>query len=280
MRFVPLLIAGALSLACAPAIARLLERSGLVRKNYRGAELPTAGGVVCVFAICVALIPISLLDHLAGASLAAPGLAVVLVYVLGVAGLGLLDDAASSRSAGGPRGLEGHGRALVTGSVSTGIVKAAGTVGLALYAASLVGGPAWRYLAAAATLVLCPHVFNLLDLRPGRVGKVYLLAAVVLPLATWRAWPLEVTALAAGAALGPLPFDLRERLMLGDTGASLVGAVCGLWLVLYLPAPGVVAAGVLLIVVALYGEMRSLDRLIARTPVLREVDSLGRPSHG
>jgi UDP-N-acetylmuramyl pentapeptide phosphotransferase/UDP-N-acetylglucosamine-1-phosphate transferase len=66
--------------------------------------------------------------------------------------------------------------------------------------------------------------------------------------------------------------------MLGDTGANLLGALAGMWLVLTLSGTGQLIALVLLAAVTLYGEIRSLSALIDRTPGLRELDSWGRPS--
>jgi len=51
-----------------------------------------------------------------------------------------------------------------------------------------------------------------------------------------------------------------------------------LWLVLGLGAAGQGIALGVLISIALYAEFRSLSELIERTPGLRELDSLGRPS--
>ena len=49
-----------------------------------------------------------------------------------------------------------------------------------------------------------------------------------------------------GPALVLLPYDLRERAMLGDAGSNVLGAVAGLWLVLALgPTGEAVALGVL-----------------------------------
>jgi hypothetical protein len=66
--------------------------------------------------------------------------------------------------------------------------------------------------------------------------------------------------------------------MLGDSGASLVGALAGLWLVLTLSGLGQLIALALLLAVTVYGELRSISEFIERTPGLRELDSWGRPT--
>ena len=51
----------------------------------------------------------------------------------------------------------------------------------------------------------------------------------------------------------PARYDLRERAMLGDTGANLLGALAGLWLVLTLSGTGQLVALALLAAITLYG---------------------------
>ena len=53
-----------------------------------------------------------------------------------------------------------------------------------------------------------------------------------------EARPLWALGLFAAPALVAGLFDLRERAMLGDTGANLLGALAGLWLVLTLSGTG------------------------------------------
>jgi UDP-N-acetylmuramyl pentapeptide phosphotransferase/UDP-N-acetylglucosamine-1-phosphate transferase len=65
--------------------------------------------------------------------------------------------------------------------------------------------------------------------------------------------------------------------MLGDTGSNLVGALAGLWLVLTLSTTGLAVATVALIVLTVYGEARSISKLVERVPPLRFLDCLGRP---
>ena len=58
--------------------------------------------------------------------------------------------------------------------------------------------------------------------------------------------PLWALGLFAAPALVAGLYDLRERAMLGDTGANLLGALAGLWLVLTLSGTGqLIALGVL-----------------------------------
>jgi UDP-GlcNAc:undecaprenyl-phosphate/decaprenyl-phosphate GlcNAc-1-phosphate transferase len=271
MEALPSVLALAFAAVLAPATWRALQGGGFVRENYRGRAVPFPFGVVIVFAAVAALIPLALLERLAGVDEALPAeLARVLPFALGVAFLGLADDALS----GPERGWRGHGAAVLRGGFSTGALKAVGALGLALYVAP--GKDDGSYLLAAAVLVLATNLFNLLDLRPGRAVKVFVLLGAGLTLGAWDARPLAALGLFAAPVLVAGAYDVRERAMLGDTGSNLVGALAGLWLVLTLSTLGLaIATGVLLIVTA-YGEIRSLSALIDRTPPLRFLDSIGR----
>jgi UDP-GlcNAc:undecaprenyl-phosphate/decaprenyl-phosphate GlcNAc-1-phosphate transferase len=66
--------------------------------------------------------------------------------------------------------------------------------------------------------------------------------------------------------------------MLGDTGANLLGALAGLWLVLALSGTGQLVALALLLAITVYGEIRSISEFVERTPGLRHLDSVGRPA--
>jgi UDP-GlcNAc:undecaprenyl-phosphate/decaprenyl-phosphate GlcNAc-1-phosphate transferase len=178
---------------------------------------------------------------------------------------------------GQARGIRGHGRTLLRMQLSTGTLKAVGCLGLALYAVGFEGLSTLHWLLASAVIVLATNVFNLLDLRPGRSTKVFVLLGAGLTIGAASLRPLWTLGLFVGPALIAGAYDLRERAMLGDTGANLLGAVAGLWLVLTLSTTGQIAALVLLAAVTLYGELRSISKLVERTPLLRGLDSWGAP---
>jgi UDP-GlcNAc:undecaprenyl-phosphate GlcNAc-1-phosphate transferase len=126
--------------------------------------------------------------------------------------------------------------------------------------------------------VLATNAFNLLDLRPGRATKAFVLLGLGLSIGSGSPRQLWSLGLFAAPALVAGLYDLRERAMLGDTGANLLGALGGLWLVLALSATGQLIALALLVAVTIYGELRSISGFIERTPGLRQLDSLGRPA--
>jgi UDP-N-acetylmuramyl pentapeptide phosphotransferase/UDP-N-acetylglucosamine-1-phosphate transferase len=100
---------------------------------------------------------------------------------------------------------------------------------------------------------------------------------VLLTLGAWNAHPLEALGLFVGPALVVGLYDLRERVMMGDTGSNLLGGLAGIWLVLTLSTAGEIVALVVLAGITLYGEFRSISELVDRVPLLRRLDSLGRP---
>jgi hypothetical protein len=269
-----LLALAAAALLAAPA-HRALEAGGFVRENWRGRPLAFPFGVLAIFAATVALVPLAVLYRWADTDTLPPELAIVVPYALGVALLGLADDALS----GSERGWRGHGGAILRGGFSTGALKAVGSLGLALFVLAFAGGIEGdgEFLLATAVLVLATNLFNLLDLRPGRSVKAFVLLGIALTVGTWDAEPLAALGLFAAPVLVAGLYDVRERAMLGDTGSNLVGALAGLWLVLTLSTLGLAIATVVLVVVTAYGEFRSLSALIERTPVLRHLDSIGRP---
>jgi UDP-GlcNAc:undecaprenyl-phosphate GlcNAc-1-phosphate transferase len=260
----------------APALLRALSDGGHTRRNYRDRALPSPFGVLTLAAASIALIPLLLLQRLSCTQVLPSQLLPIAVYALGVLALGLLDDTLAPDASA--RGWRGHGAATLRGELSTGALKAAGSLGLALLAMSYLGLSDGRWLLAAGVLVLATNAFNLLDLRPGRATKAFVLLGAGLAIGAAELHTLWELGLFAAPALVAGVYDLRERAMLGDTGANLLGALAGLWLVLTLSGTGQLVALGLLAVITLYGELRSISTLIERTPLLRQLDSLGRPS--
>jgi UDP-GlcNAc:undecaprenyl-phosphate GlcNAc-1-phosphate transferase len=280
MHGLPLVLALACAAALAPATLRALRAGAHTKLNYRGRELPFPLGVLVLLAAAIVLVPLELLQRLASAQVLHPEALPITLYALGVIALGLLDDVFGAEHPGRPqpRGWRGHGAAALRGELSTGVVKAVGSLGLALLAMSYLHLSSARWLLAAGVLVLATHLFNLLDLRPGRALKAFLLLGAGLIVGSGDTRALMSLGLFAGPALVAGLYDLRERALLGDSGASLLGALAGLWLVLTLSGVGQLVALALLAVVTLYGELRSISELVERTPGLRELDSWGRPS--
>jgi UDP-GlcNAc:undecaprenyl-phosphate GlcNAc-1-phosphate transferase len=269
----PFALATATAAILAPIFLRALTENGRVMANYRERSLAFPFGVLSVAGAVVALIPLALVERLELARVFHPEMLTVAVYVLGVAFLGLVDDTLG----GEPRGWRGHGRAVLKMQLSTGALKATGSLGLALYAMGYAGLSTGRWLLASAVLVLATNLFNLLDLRPGRATKVFVLLGAGLTIGAASLRGLWTLGLFVGPALVAGVYDLRERAMLGDTGANLLGALAGLWMVLTLSELGQAIALVLLVAITVYGELRSISKLVEKVPLLRGLDSWGVP---
>jgi UDP-N-acetylmuramyl pentapeptide phosphotransferase/UDP-N-acetylglucosamine-1-phosphate transferase len=261
-----------------PGGARLWERT-----NHRGEPVSLLGGPAVAAGV--------LAGGLVGAPSARDGAALAVATTSATA-FGLVDDLTEDREGTVRKGLRGHLGALARGEVTTGGLKVLGIGAGALVAAALCRPhdthPSGRSAAAAARLVdvaldgaliaATANLVNLLDLRPGRALKAAGLAAA--PAAVLGGPGGGAAAAVLGAVAAELPDDLAERDMLGDSGANGLGAVLGTVAVQQLPRPARLAllAGVVGLTVA--SEKVSFTQVIARTPVLREIDGWGRrPAH-
>ena len=247
----------------------------LQRTNHRGAPIATAAGLVVVLAVlgaeaALGVVEAAGFDPLGGAG----GRRLVVLATVGFGLLGFIDDLLGAGESGGFRG---HLGALAHGRLTSGGVKLFGGGALALAVmAAIQPGSVGRILADGALVALAANLGNLMDRAPGRCLKVTALAFVVLVAVTAADPSLVGVALVVGAALALAPADLGERVMLGDAGANVVGAVLGIGVVL--TASPSVRNGVLVAVVVLNGlsEKVSYSRVIASTPPLRAIDRLGR----
>ncbi len=247
----------------------------LARENFRGRTVYTAAGLVLVMAVLVVEAGRSGLGAIGlgdapGVNAARP---LLLFAALGFGFLGFIDDMLG----GEDRGFRGHFAALAHGRLTSGMVKLLGGAGIALVLAAAPGFVTWARLFADAVLIaLAANLANLLDRAPGRVIKCSLLAYVPLALVAGTG-PVGIAAAPLlGAAVGLLPEDLGERVMLGDTGANVLGGVLGLIVVLECSRTTRNGVFIALIVLNLASELVSFSRVIDRVPPLRWLDRLGR----
>lgn len=237
------------------ALGRGVTAPALQRTNYAGRTVSLAGGLAAAGAAC------------AGQLVADPR---GLPAVVAAGASGALDDLKGDARS---KGLKGHLTALVHGQVTTGAVKIA-AIGAGALASALSLAPRrtdlWDVAVRTVTIAGTANVLNLLDLRPGRALKATVLGSAAACAAGANAGA------PAGVALACLPGDLAERTMLGDTGANALGAALGAALAAH-PRAGVrCAAAAGAVALTLASERISFTQVIARTPVLRELDAWGR----
>jgi hypothetical protein len=135
-----------------------------------------------------------------------------------------------------------------------------------------------RLLTDAVLIALAANLANLLDRAPGRAIKFGLVAWVPIAVVAGSDPVGIAIAPVIGAFCGLLGDDLREHLMLGDTGANVLGAVLGLAVVLDVGRGprNFVLIGLILLTVA--AELVSFSAVIERVPILHRFDMLGRRS--
>lgn len=260
------LVAAAAGVSVATAVGRrtpVLSGRAWVRPNHRGAAVSLVAGPAA--AVTASLV--------SAAGLPSRWRRPALMLGLVSGAVGLYDDIAGARpNQQRDKGLRGHALALREGRLSAGGVKVVGIVGASIIAAgSTAIGPAQR-LVAAGVMAASANMVNLLDLRPGRAAKASALAAA----ATMGGAAGAVGAAVLGTALGVLPADLGEKVMLGDAGANALGALLGFRLAA--GATPAVRAAILSALVALTvaSERVSFTGVIDATPALRRLDRWGR----
>lgn len=257
-----------------PVIGKMLAKADFVRPNFRGDMIPLGVGIVFALTLLITgSVWILLQPDQARNTL------LFLFAAFSMALLGLVDDVFGSREASG---LKGHlKKLLVEGELTTGALKAlAGGMVSLLISLSLIKIEKIQdillVLLNTFIIALSANAINLLDLRPGRAIKGYLLLAAFLVAFGYNQEEVWLLGILTGSVLAYLPFDLKAQTMMGDTGSNVLGISVGLLAVLVLPlTPKSVYFG-LLVLFHLYTEKFSLTRTIENNRVLKFIDMIGR----
>ncbi len=258
----------------AAAVTYFLTKSMLnseltLRANYSGKKIPTLGGLIVLVALLIAasvVIFIPDLDNKHHAPLE------MLFIALGFGFIGLLDDLIGDKSS---QGFRGHLSALFHGQITTGALK-------------LFGGPIIAFIALSSqipdrgyipvlidviAISLIANFFNLLDLAPGRCCKYVL---VTLGICAWVA-PTPAFQYCIMAIIAVvLILDIRESLMLGDTGANAIGAIVGLTAVSCSSDFATIIVALVAFALNLLSEFVSYSSIIEKLVPLRAFDHLGQ----
>jgi len=244
-----------------------------VAVNYRGRFVPVWVGVALPTAVALwvgfaSLVSLAAVGHVTRDRRQIVWIAAGCVIVCAV---GMYDDYRPART----RGLVRQVRLLVHGRVTSGIVKLATIVVAATVVAWAIGEREGRLLLGIPVIAGAANLWNLLDVRPGRALKYFLLADLALVVAS-RDWPGYFAGAVIVVAAAALAIDLREVAMLGDAGSNVLGFIVGAGLVGTLPMWGLGLVLAVILALHVLAETVTLSRIIEATPPLRWFDRLGR----
>lgn len=247
-------------------------RKYLSISNFRGRKVPTGDGLVLVL-VYVAVISYYLFfsenDLIAWQEWLLP----LTILIIGLGFFGLIDDIFGGRGVGGFRGHFGE---LLKGNVTTGLVKAIGGGIICLIVASFISNGYVAIIVNGSLMALLANFFNLLDLRPGRALKLFLILGIVFFLFSFKSSFWVLSGIFLGSFVILFWADSSESCMLGDVGSNVLGGIIGFAIVANF---NLLINAVLLILMGLvhiYTENHSISKLIDGSVLLRRLDTIGR----
>jgi len=272
--FLGIAIASYLLTSCIlPPIERMLTEAGFVRPNFQKEQIPLGVGLVFFLSPFVILAGAKLFN-LVGIDI------YMYIFALGAMGLfGLIDDVFGTR---GASGLVGHFKKLfLRHELTTGALKAIAGILVALLISLEIsaGSGVYRWLGVFLNILvmaLSTNAINLLDLRPGRAGKGFLVLALFVLIVGARDPQLLYLSAVMGSLIAFLPSDLKAAAMMGDTGSNMLGITLGYTAVFVLDQPVKIGYLVFLVGFHLLTEKYSLTKIIEKNKLLNYIDMMGR----
>lgn len=252
-----------------PFFRNMLVSSNVIRPNYRKDTIPVSMGLVFLPTIVInSIILVYFTDNYIN-------LVYTFMYLFGLISMclvGILDDIVGNRDVSG---LKGHFKSLLKGNLTTGGFKAlfGGFVGLAISVA--ISKNIVDICINTLIIALSTNLMNLLDLRPGRAIKVYLVIIITL-LSTLVGYPKGLVLILLPSVIVYFFDDLKAKAMMGDAGSNVLGISIGILIAIGYARPIRIGWLVFLVFIHILTEKYSLTKIIENNKILNFIDKLGR----
>ena len=241
------------------------QRMNLGVKNYEGKDVPYSLGVLIIYSYSfLYAFPPQINPTFSFASF---------IFLLSIWLLGLIDDVYGNPY---PKGLKGHLLFFLKNHiVTTGLLKAGGTVLAAVLFLWLSEPRSYLgYLIAFLLLTGLPHVMNLFDTRPLRVWKLAVSLTVLVIIANPIPSFLFILMLLTVFYIWFVLEGYRKA-MLGDNGATVVGAILAVVIVNHVSLTVQYSFLVFVLVMILVAEKYSFSAFIEKSRFLKVIDQIG-----
>lgn len=255
--------------AIIPLFRSLLIESNVLRPNYKKDMIPVSMGIVflpmlIINATILAYFTTNFKDMLH-----------IFIFLFGLVSMffaGILDDIIGNRDVSG---LKGHFKSLLNGKLTTGGFKAlfGGFIGLVISIA--ISKNIYDIVINTLIIALSTNLMNLLDLRPGRAIKGYLVISIVL-LFTLGEYTRNLLLLIFPNVIAYFNQDLKAKAMMGDTGSNVLGISIGILFVMGYSLKIRLIWLAFLIFIHILTEKYSLTKIIENNKFLNFIDKLGR----
>lgn len=252
-----------------PLFKNLLVNSNIVKPNYEGDMIPVSMGLV--------FLPMVVLNGilLVFVTNEIENLLYLFMFLFGTISMffaGILDDIIGNRDVSG---LKGHFKSMFKGDLTTGGFKAlfGGFVGLII--SITISKNLGDIVINTLIVALSTNLMNLLDLRPGRAIKGYLLITSIIFL-TITGYVKVLPLLILPNVLAYFNYDLKAKAMMGDAGSNVLGISIGILMIFGYSIKVRLGWLVFLVLIHILTEKYSLTKIIEKNKFLNFIDKLGR----
>lgn len=268
MLLISFLISLILTYIFMPMVKNMLVSSNVICENFKKEKIPNAMGLVFIFAQVITLGIIEIFYDF--------GNEFNLIYLLGfifIGLIGLLDDLIGDKDT---KGLKGHIRSFFKANLTTGAIKAFLGLFIALVVSSFISDDFLSFIVNGLLIGLFTNFINLFDLRPGRASKVFFIISLLLLVFNLGKENNYIILSIYGILVPYISLDLKAKVMMGDTGANVLGYTLGIMFAVNYGMKIKVVVLIILILIHLLAEKISFSKIIEENKFLRYLDNMGR----
>ncbi len=251
---------------------KMLAEAGALRENQRNEDIPAAAGISFPAVVIPAFLAYAILQRYLAWPVFTSNYVIYIFGMLGMAMLGFIDDMLGGIDSSS---VKQQIAIMIQGGIAASTVRNFGVIVIGLFVAFFNAEIWWEWLLNALLIVMFTNLMNILETRPGRSVKAYLLFGAAIALTALGQIDFVLIAPLSGAVLACLLYELKTPSMTGYVGASVLGFTLGFWGACGLSLSTRIALLLFLIVMHLFTERYSLADVIANNRLLSRIDETG-----